>query len=467
MTSRTRIAALLAALGLALSLLGPVAPTVAAGSPPQQEDLADRIRALPGVVSAEERSAPRGYRFFLVEFRQPVDHEDPDGPTFRQRLTLLHRDEANPMVLYTSGYYVGDQPFRSEPTAIVDGNQLSLEHRFFEPSRPGRPDWSRQLTIRQAAADQHRVITAFRELYQGSWLTTGASKGGMTATYHRRFHPDDVDGTIAYVAPNDVDNDRDSYNRFLARVGTERCRDAITAVQRRILGPDRAWFRKQVFGGTRILGSRDRAMEVAVVDLFFTFWQYTGPRGCSSVPRPGASRAEVLSWTYDVLPLDGYSDDDLRAYLPYNYQAATQLGWPEPRERPLRGVLRHPGAFAAPEFLTDALRPVRFDDGAMRDIDRWVRTESTEMLFVYGGVDPWGAERFDCGSDRPGQRQCLVRTARGGTHGTQVSDLPRAQRERAVALVQAWAGVPADTERPAYDPRLDRAPARSGRHETE
>ena len=46
----------------------------------------------------------------------------------------------------------------------------------------------------------------------------------MTATYHRHFYPKDVDGTVPYVAPNDVDNDEDAYNEFL---GERRHRPAV------------------------------------------------------------------------------------------------------------------------------------------------------------------------------------------------------------------------------------------------
>ena len=48
----------------------------------------------------------------------------------------------------------------------------------------------------------------------------------------------DVDGTIAYVAPNNVD-DRDdrAYDAFLARVGTDpSCRERLNALQQEALG---------------------------------------------------------------------------------------------------------------------------------------------------------------------------------------------------------------------------------------
>lgn len=86
----------------------------------------------------EEKPYP-GYRFFVLNYEQPVDHRNPSKGTFKQRLTLLHKDTSRPTVFFTSGYNVNTNPRRSEPTTIVDGNQVSLEYRFFTPSRPEPP----------------------------------------------------------------------------------------------------------------------------------------------------------------------------------------------------------------------------------------------------------------------------------------------------------------------------------------
>ena len=256
---RGRVAIGVAALS-ALSVLGTTAPLAgltglvapasaasAAATADDTADIADRIKAIPGVSSVTEAAAPAGYRFFKITFTQPVDHKDPSKGTFEQRLTLLHKDTSRPMVMYTGGYYVSQSPSRSEPTQIVDGNQLSMEYRFFEPSRPSNPDWEKELTIWQAATDQHRIIEAFKSVYDQHWITTGGSKGGMTATYHRRFYPDDVNGTVPYVAPNDVKDDKDAYNAWLAGVGSDQgCRDTLIGLERRVLGRDREWFSQKV-----------------------------------------------------------------------------------------------------------------------------------------------------------------------------------------------------------------------------
>lgn len=177
------------------SLVMPVA--AAGGSMAAAVDIKDQLLAIPGLSLIEEKpvSTP-GYRFFLLNFTQPVDHRHPRGATFQQRISVLHKDVSRPTVMFTSGYGLNVNPARSEPTRIVDGNQVSMEYRFFTPSRPQPADWS-DLNIWQAATDEHRIYRALKPIFNENWLATGGSKGGMTATYYERFYPHDMDGTVA------------------------------------------------------------------------------------------------------------------------------------------------------------------------------------------------------------------------------------------------------------------------------
>lgn len=213
-----------------------------AASRPATDDLRARIAAVPGMRVIKENPAPAGYRSFALAYRQPVDHRHPGKGSFEQRLSLLHRSTVRPMVLYANGYDLTyqDPAFRAEPTRIVDGNQISVEQRYFGTSRRRPTDWSK-LGIRQAASDHHRLIRALKTLYRAAWISTGGSKGGMATVYHRRFYPHDVAGSVAYSAPNNTD-DRDdtAEDRFLRRVGSPACRSALTAVQRAMLGARRA-----------------------------------------------------------------------------------------------------------------------------------------------------------------------------------------------------------------------------------
>lgn len=101
------------------------------------EDIKDRILAIPGMSLIEEKPSPSsqlrssrgdptpGYRFFVLEYTQPIDHKHPSKGTFQQRITLLHKDTTRPTVFFTGGYNVSTTPSRSEPTQIIDGNQVS------------------------------------------------------------------------------------------------------------------------------------------------------------------------------------------------------------------------------------------------------------------------------------------------------------------------------------------------------
>ncbi|ADJ47853.1 tripeptidyl aminopeptidase [Amycolatopsis mediterranei S699] len=427
--------------GAVLLALAGLAPAAAAAP-----DIKAQLQRIPGLTIVSEDAAPAGFRFFKLTYTQPADHRHPGAGTFQQRFTLLHRDFAAPTVAFTSGYNVSGSPNRSEPTQIVDGNQLSMEYRYFTPSRPEPENWAKQLTIWQAAADEHRAVQAFKAIYPGKWLATGGSKGGMTATYFRRFFPDDVDATIPYVAPNDVIDPIDVYNRFLSRVGDDpACRDALKAIQRDALkrrdelGPIAAADAAQRGLTFSIVGSADKSLEISVIDSYFAFWQYQKQADCATVPPAGAPAADVYAWYEKVESLNTYSDQDLAPYIPYYYQAAVQLGSPEAYDGYLRDLLRYPGADQPKTFVPASIRLPRFDYLAMPDIDFWVKSRGTRLLFVYGANDPWGAEPFELGF---GSRDSYRYYVQGGNHGSKIAQLAPPDAAAATATVRRWAGLP-------------------------
>ena len=445
--------AALAAIAVTFAMLG-----VPAAAAAQSGDIADQLRAIPGMTLIEERPAPAPYRYFVLSYEQPADHRHPLEGTFQQRFTLLHRDTARPMVLHTSGYNVSLSPSRSETTRLVDGNQISVEQRFFTPSRPAPADWS-DLDIWQAATDHHRLVAALDDLYPGRWLSTGASKGGMTSVYHRRFYPDDVDGTVAYVAPNDVVNAEDSaYTKFFERVGTPECRAALTALEREALGPRRAALAER-FAATaaaegwtfaHTIGTVDRALEMSVLDTAWAFWQYTGVANCANVPAPTASTDDIYAFIDAVVFFGFYTDQGLEPYIPYYFQAGTQLGYPVPSFRRLKGLLRHPGLYQ-PRSVVPRELPMRFEPQRMRDIDTWVKHDGSELLFVYGGNDPWGAEAFELGHRT---RDSYWYEVVGGNHGSNIAALPALEEAEATAAVQRWAGLAPAAQTRAAAPRV-------------
>ncbi|MGW6535911.1 aminopeptidase [Streptomyces sp. NPDC055051] len=426
------------------------------------QDIKDRLLAIPGMSLIEEKPYA-GYRFLVLNYEQPIDHKRPWAGTFQQRISVLHKGTDRPTVFRTSGYGLSTTPSRAEPTRIIDGNQISMEYRFFTPSRPAPADWSK-LDIWQAATDQHRIFTALKKVYGENWLSTGGSKGGMTATYYERFYPRDMDGVVAYVAPNDVVNKEDSaYDRFFANVGTKECRDRLNSMQREALlrrGPLQEKFRAWVAteGATfHTVGSLDKAWEATVLDFVWGFWQYYGEDVCDTIPDARTASDDTVYETIDAYAGWGaYTDQGLEYYTPYYYQAATELGSPSIKQPHLRGLSRY-GYQPASNFVPREI-PMKFKPQVMRDVDDWVRKNANRMLFVNGENDPWSAEPFRLGK---GARDSYVFTAPGANHGASVAGLADAEREKATARILAWAGVDApavEAARPLarFDARLDK-----------
>jgi hypothetical protein len=459
------LAVLTGTVGLGSSPVGAVAA--------DETDIKDRLLSIKGMSLIEEKPVD-GYRYFVLKYTQPVDHRKPHGQTFQQRLTVLHKDTDRPTVFSTGGYSVSITPSRSEPTQIVDGNQVSMEYRFFTPSRPDPADWTK-LDIRQAAADQHRIFEALNDVYAENWLATGGSKGGMTATYYERFYPDDMDGVVAYVAPNDVVNEEDAaYDRFFERVGTKECRDALNAVQREALVRRDALSEKYAAwaaesGATfSTIGSLDKAFEATVLDLVWGFWQYSPAADCADVPDAATvSDQELYDYVDAIAGWDFYTDQGLEPYTPYYYQAGTELGAPTIRLPHLADLSRY--GYQPPRNFVPRDIDMRFKPWVMNDVDEWVRKNARQMLFVYGENDPWGAEPFRLGR---GARDSYVYTAPGANHGARVSQLPEAQRANATERILEWADAGTEANRAKakplarYDSWLDKVTKRELREQS-
>ncbi|MCX5377885.1 S28 family serine protease [Streptomyces sp. NBC_00091] len=450
----------------------PGATTAAAERPPTA-DIKDRLLAIPGMSLIEEKPAP-GYRFFVLSYTQPVDHRDPSKGTFQQRLSVLHKDTSSPTVFYTRGYGLmpeGEEPApeRQEPTQIVDGNQVTVEYRFFTPSSPDPVDWTKA-GIWQGASDHHRIHQALKKIYGKKWISTGNSKSGMVATYYERFYPHDMDGVVAYSASNDAVNDDDSaYDRFFATVGTQECRDRLNAIEREALIRREPLERLlQQWADTNgysydVLGGLDRGFEAVVRDFAWVFWQYDHEANClSEIPVAATASDQEL---FDIIDLVSgwlyYTDQDHLFYIPYYYQAGTELGWPTIQSPHLAGLNRYSYPTMREQVPRDI--PMTFKPGVMRDMDGWIRRHADHMLFIYGQNDPWAAEKFRPGK---GSRDSYVLTGPGANHDILVPDLTESDRTLATAKILEWAGVadaavladPAQAKPLAkYDAALDKA----------
>ncbi|MDC0675042.1 S28 family serine protease [Nannocystis radixulma] len=410
----------------------------------EEVDVLELLLAIEG-LSVQELSSPvAGHRFFVLRYEQPVDHDDPDGPVFEQRMNLLHRDVAAPTVIVTSGYNITPTSAQlGEPAKMVAANQLTVEHRFFAESRPGEPDWTK-LDIRQAATDHHRITTALQSVYPGRWLATGASKGGMAALFFRRFFPADVDGTIAYVAPYSQAEADVRYEAFIATRGDEACRQALRDFQREVLLRRPAMLARMAedMSVAYELFGADVALETAALDLPFAFWQYEDASKCPAIPKAAASDDEVWEFLADVSPPN--TDEDILRVEPWYWQSATELGGGWSDESGVADLLLFPGFNIARNFIVPGpgKQPPPYDPAAGQDVAEWLATEGESIMLIYGEDDPWTAGAFELGD----AQDSYLFVAPVDNHGSLIFDLGLVDRAKATMVVETWAGTRARSE---------------------
>lgn len=399
-------------------------------------DIVDKLNSIPG-MSASEAPFQQEFRYIEIYFEQPIDHENPNGEKFTQYMTLIHRDEQQPMILASTGYHNYIKNNLTEPATLFETNQLVIEHRYFDESIPENPDWS-FLTIEQAAADHHRITRYLRLIYTGKWLSTGGSKGGMTSIYHRRFYPDDVDATIAYVAPLSFDAPDFRYRAFFDTTIDPSCVAQVRTFQHEAMNRWEALFsmyQQEIVNepySFSLAGSYEAAFEDMIRGFEWWFWQYMGIDSCSFIPQSNASDSEI----YQTLLWQGYqnaSDESLMPFSPYYYQASTQLGYPAGPDH-LYERLQYP--------FENSLLPqnagfYNHDPSAMLDIDNWVRTQGSEIMFIYGEYDPWTAGAFALGS----ATDSFSYTVSGGSHYANISDLSETDYNEAINTISRWLDV--------------------------
>ncbi len=389
-------------------------------APWESGDLLKRLNSLPG-VRAQEIQPYYGYpRAFQLDITQPVDHNDPYGPTFTQRAYLSHASLSTPMVFAPAGY--GTSPQSGQELAeILQTNCLSVTHRYFPDARPENPDWQ-YLNIWQAAQDHHRIVTFFKEIYEGKWISTGASKGGKTAVFHRRFFPDDVDATVAYVAPFLLAPEDERFEPYLRSRGTPEEREAIYAFQRNLLEQKdellpyyRDWFTQNGYEYSLPIAS---GFEGSVVSYEWNFFQRHRFR-IDDIPDASAPPGRMVDHLAQVVRLHFRSDIYRDYFKAYVYQVLTETGSPRFEPYHLYDLLEEPSVDVrvSYSFPQDIEFVYRWE--TIPDVLQWAVTEGDGIIYIYGEIDPWTAGAVELS----GQADALKVVQVGADHGVRILEL--------------------------------------------
>lgn len=427
---------------LRLSLL-PIAllALMLAGCTPKPESVHDVLSHISSIDSLKqiEGDTTLFAETWELWFSMPLDHNNPKAGKFPLRVVYNHKDFESPMVVAIEGYKIYSH-WPTEPAKLLKANQINIEHRFFDNSRPADSIPWQYLNIYQAATDQHKVIKSFKPFYPGKWVSTGISKGGQATIFHRYFYTDDVDVSIPYVAPLNYSSEDTRIYAFLRNVGTPECRERVRSFQEELfkrkdklmpLLEQHAIDKDYTFGF-----GLNRAYDVNVLEYSFAFWQWGGI-DCTEIPTADATNSEIFSHWISVAPFDFIEDNGVDAIRPYFYQAMTEIGSYAYEVEPWSEYLSDTTNITF-DFTMPKGHKATFNPESMQKVDKWVKTQANNMLYIYGEYDPWSAT-----AAQPGGSTNSIRFVNPmGDHRTRIHSFPDDMKQMIYETLEEWLEQP-------------------------
>lgn len=372
---------------------------------------------------------------YQIVLNQPLDHQNPNAGTFKQYVYLSHIDEDSPTVLVTEGYNATPKTY--ELSKIVRGNQVQVEYRFYGKSRPDSIPWN-YLTNNQAIEDYHQLVTKLKTFYVGKWISTGISKGGETVLIYKSKYPYDVDVAVPYVAPLINSQEDIRTETFLKTVGNEKCRAKITQFQRAVLNnrsemlklaTNYATSRNMSF--TKI--PMEEALEYAVLEFPFSFWQWSGL--CGEIPLENSTAKELFEYINTIVGISFYNDKTYYDLLPSYYQHITELGYYGFDTTAVEDLLK---IVKQPTNLRFAPKNVdlTFNKSYMENVRDFVENRGNKILYIYGEYDTW----YACAPKPKPHVNALKMVLKKGSHKTRIKDFSKEDQQIIYDKLQNWLG---------------------------
>ncbi|MFK5957675.1 MAG: S28 family serine protease [Lutibacter sp.] len=372
---------------------------------------------------------------FQLVLNEPLDHNNIEAGTFKHYVYLSHTDSKKPMVLITEGYNATPRTY--ELSKILKSNQVQVEYRFYGKSRPDSIQWN-YLKNDQAIEDYHQLVRKLKTLYKSKWISTGISKGGETVLIYKSKYPYDVDVAVPYVAPLINTQEDLRTEEHIKTIGSDECRTKIIKYQRLLL-ENRANVLTEILKYTKIKGMKftrlsiEEALEYAVLEFPFSFWQWGG--NCDEIPTENATAKDLFDYVNNIVGISFYNDKTYYDLLPSYYQHITELGYYGFDTTPVKDLLR---LVHKPTNLRFTPKNVdlTFNPNYIKKVRDYVENQGNKILYIYGEYDTWGA----CAPNPKPHVNFLKMVLKGGSHKTRIKDFSIEDKQLIYNKLQNWLG---------------------------
>ena len=344
---------------------------------------------------------------------QPLDHSVPDSPEFMEEITILRPNNApddSPVffILGNEGDYTEEKLLELYQAYGSPGQVIFIqaEHRGYGQSISSDKDQStpRYLTIDQALADYHKVITSMKAEFPGPWMAAGYSYGGGLVVNFAHSYPNDVKVILAssavidwpfYMAEYDrqvkINLGDDLYNRLAGHCANLKPKELF----------DQTWLEREFL--TNLVIGISQYKKYQSLKPIVSILSYLPTSSCITVLRWMDSLfAKGAGWhTAQAFGKHGLTHDEAMTgqfnWYTWKYQQCNQTGTNWISENP-NGIFRRSKADISEEcrsmFGQDppaATKPPWSPRAMLKDI-------SIPIVFVVGGKDPW---KFLCLEQQP------------------------------------------------------------------
>lgn len=399
----------------------------------------EKLASIKNVVKIEKRAPISHFdENYEIWFEQPIDYADLSKGTFKQKVYLGFENNTLPVFVELQGYGIYTEK-AGELATHYNSNQLTIEHRYFNDSRPENIEWN-TLTVENAAKDQANIIDAIRNaIYPtAKFITTGISKGCQTTMAHRRYYPENVDACVCYVGPLNYQREDPRVYEFLKNVGTPEDRKKIASFQE-LCFENKAELLQILEKTAKKRGMTwefgvEKALEYSILEYSFAFWQWGAKT--ENIPLQATNPQEIYNHLINIVGYGFFESKAVDNLQPYFWAALTEQGIYGYETAPFKKYLGTDEVYKFDWAFPDGISK-DYNLKPMQEIKSFLDTDAQKMIFIYGEYDAWSATAVEL-KDGSQNRDMYKFVKSKGDHRTRIKSFTKAEQEKIYAIIDSW-----------------------------